>query len=345
MKSEAKFEIRFTKYGIRDMRVLVCGGAGYIGSNMTALLAAEGYEPVVFDNISTGHRSAVCNNEFVEGDLDDYELLVKTLKKYNIEAVMHFAAFIEVGESVQLPLKYYRNNLCCTQNLLSAMETVGVKKFVFSSTAAVYGNPKNVPITEDSPTEPINPYGQTKLAVEKMCHYQYQAGKLAYVTLRYFNACGAGKNCTLGEDHWLESHLIPLTIQAAMGKRSEINIYGTDYGTPDGTCIRDYVYVEDLCRAHLLALDRLEQSRELIYNLGSEKGYSVREVIETVKRVSGKDFKIVETSRRPGDVPILTADATRARKELGWKIQMPELEEMISTAWRWHNEHPNGYPD
>jgi UDP-glucose 4-epimerase len=327
------------------MRVLVCGGAGYIGSNMTALLAAEGHEPVVFDNLSTGHSSAVGRVEFVEGDLDDYDLLVGMLRKYNIEAVMHFAAFIEVAESVQEPLKYYRNNLCSTQNLLSAMEAVGVEKFVFSSTAAVYGVPGKVPITEDSPTEPINPYGQTKLAVERMCHYQSRAGKLAFASLRYFNTCGAGNNAGLGEDHRPESHLIPLTIQAAMGKRSEIKIYGTDYETPDGTCIRDYIHIEDLCRAHLLALNRLEQSRELIYNLGSEKGYSVREVIEAVKKVSGKDFMVVETSRRQGDVPILTADATKARSDLGWKIEKPQLEEMVSTAWQWHNMYPDGYGD
>jgi UDP-glucose 4-epimerase len=327
------------------MRALVCGGAGYIGSNMTALLAAEGHEPVVFDNLSTGHRLAVQETDFVQGDLADYDLLISTLTEHGIEAVMHFAAFIEVGESVQVPLKYYRNNFCDTQNLLSAMEAVGVEKFVFSSTAAVYGTPKDVPITEDSPTEPINPYGQTKLAAEEMCHYQSQAGKLAYASLRYFNTCGAGSNATLGEDHRPESHLIPLTIQAAMGKRSEIKIYGTDYETPDGTCIRDFIHIDDLCRAHLLALDRLGQSRELIYNLGSETGYSVREVIETVKKVSGKDFKVVETDRRPGDAPVLTADATKARNELGWKIEKPELEEMVSTAWQWHSNHPDGYAD
>ncbi len=327
------------------MRVLVCGGAGYIGSNMTALLAVEGHEPVVYDNFSMGHRSAIGRAEFVEGDLADYELLVKTLSKYDVEAVMHFAAFIEVGESVQVPLKYYRNNLCCTQNLLSAMETVGVRKFVFSSTAAVYGNPKDVPITEDSPVEPINPYGQTKLAVERMCHYQSQAGKLACASLRYFNTCGAGNNAALGEDHRPESHLVPLTIRAAMGKCGEVRIYGTDYDTPDGTCIRDYIHIDDLCRAHLLALDKLDQSSELIYNLGNEKGYSVREVIETVKKVSARNFKVVETGRRPGDVPVLTADATRAKNELSWKIERPELEEMVSTAWQWHNNHPDGYPD
>jgi len=327
------------------MRVLVCGGAGYIGSNMTAMLAAKGHEPVVFDNLSKGHISAIPEAEFVRGDLDDYELLVHTLDEYNIEAVMHFAAFIEVGESVEEPLRYYRNNLSCTQNLLSAMETAGVQKFVFSSTAAVYGSPKGVPITEDSPTEPINPYGQTKLAVEKMCHYQSRAGKLAYASLRYFNTCGAGNDATLGEDHRPESHLIPLAIQAAMGKRSEIKIYGTDYETPDGTCVRDYIHIDDLCRAHLLALDKLEKSRELVCNLGNERGHSVREVIETVKKVSGRDFKVVETDRRPGDPPILTADATRAKSELGWKIEKPELEEMVSTAWRWHSEHREGYDD
>jgi UDP-glucose 4-epimerase len=327
------------------MRVLVCGGAGYIGSNMTATLAAEGHEPVVFDNLCKGHRAAINNAAFVRGDLNDYDLLVETLGKYSVEAVMHFAAFLEVGESVQQPLKYYRNNFCCTQNLLAAMEAADVRKFVFSSSAAVYGIPPRVPIAEDSPTEPINPYGDSKLAVERMCRYQSQAGKLAYASLRYFNACGAGKNATLGEDHRPESHLIPLIIQAAMRKRSEIKIYGTDYETSDGTCIRDYIHIEDLCRAHLLALDKLDEKPGMIYNLGNEKGYSVREVIETVRKVSGRDFRVVEAGRRAGDPPVLTADAARARKELGWKTQKPELEEIVSTAWKWHNNHPDGYPD
>lgn len=327
------------------MRVLVCGGAGYIGSNMTAMLMSEGHKPVIFDNLSKGHKSAIEEAEFVEGDLANSRLLTETLEKYSIEAVMHFAAFIEVGESVQTPLKYYHNNFCCTENLLSAMETVGMKKFVFSSTAAVYGTPEKTPITEDSPTRPINPYGQSKLAVEKMCHYQSLAGKLNYAALRYFNACGAGNNTTLGEDHRPESHLIPLTIQAAMGKRSDIKIYGTDYDTPDGTCVRDYIHIDDLCRAHLLALDWLDQGRELICNLGNEKGHSVRNVIETVKQVSGKDFQVTQVDRRPGDPPRLTADATKAKKELGWKIEKPDLEEMVSTAWQWHNNNPNGYPD
>ena len=327
------------------MNVLVCGGAGYIGSNMTALLASEGHKPVVFDNLSRGHKMAVGQNEFVQGDLSDYNLLTQNLAKYNIEAVMHFAAFIEVGESIQEPLKYYRNNLCCTQTLLSAMEAAGIEKFVFSSTAAVYGIPKAVPITEDAPTKPINPYGQTKLAAEKMCHDQSRAGKLAYASLRYFNACGAGYHATLGEDHRPESHLIPLTIQAAMGQRSEIKIFGTDYPTPDGTCLRDYIHIDDLCRAHLLALDKLDQKREMVYNLGNEKSYSVREVIETVRKVSGRDFQVVEVEPREGDPPKLIADATKAKSELNWTIEKPELEEMVATAWEWHNNHPAGYPD
>jgi UDP-glucose 4-epimerase len=327
------------------MRVLVCGGAGYIGSNMTAMLGAEGHEPIVFDNLSKGHKAAVGQAQFVKGDLGDFELLVGTLKQKKIDAVMHFAAFIEVGESVQEPLKYYHNNVCNTQNLLSAMETAGVEKFIFSSSAAVYGAPEKVPVTEDSPKKPVNPYGETKLAIEKMCHYQSEASKLRYAALRYFNACGAGNDCKLGEDHRPESHLIPRTIKAAMGKRSDVKIYGTDYPTPDGTCIRDYIHIEDLCRAHLLALNKLEEASELIYNLGNGKGSSVREVIEAVRKVSGRDFKVTEAERRPGDAPILTSDATKAKKELGWETEFGELEKIISTAWEWHTRYPDGYSD
>ena len=228
---------------------------------------------------------------------------------------------------------------------MSAMEALGVDKFVFSSTAAVYGMPEKVPVAEDAPKKPINPYGETKWAAERMFHYQSQTGKLRYASLRYFNACGAGNNGSLGEDHRPESHLIPLTIQTAMGKRSELAIFGTDYPTPDGTCVRDYIHVEDLCRAHLLALNKLDSASELVYNLGNNKGYSVREVIETVKKVSGKDFEVTVGPRRPGDAPVLTADATRARAELGWKPELPELEKIVETAWKWHNEHPDGYPD
>jgi UDP-glucose 4-epimerase len=327
------------------MRVLLCGGAGYIGSNMTALLTTEGHEPVVFDNFSKGHRSALGDAELIEGDLCDYDLLVKILEDRRIEAVMHFAAAIEVGESVLMPLKHYKNNLSNSITLLSAMEATRVEQLVFSSTAAVYGTPKKVPVTEDSPKEPINPYGQTKLAVEIMCHYQSQTGRLRYASLRYFNACGAGTNGTLGEDHRPESHLVPLTIKAALGQISEIKIYGTDYPTPDGTCIRDYIHIDDLCMAHLLALRRLDQTPEQVYNLGNGRGYSVKEVIETIRKVSGRDFKVVNAPRRAGDSPVLTCDATKVKTELGWKPKMPELEKMVATAWAWHCEHPDGYPD
>jgi UDP-glucose 4-epimerase len=312
---------------------------------MTAMLAAEGHEPIVYDNLSKGHKAAMGNAEFVKGDLADYNLLVRTLKGRKVEAVMHFAAFIEAGESVQFPLKYYQNNVCNTQILLSAMESAGVEKLVFSSTAAVYGIPRMVPITENLPNEPINPYGETKLAAERMCHHQSATGKLRYAALRYFNACGAGHNCTLGEDHRPESHLIPLAIAAAMGKRPEVEIFGTDYPTPDGTCIRDYIHSEDLCRAHLLALKKLDKENEVIYNLGNGKGYSVREVIDTVKKVSGRSFKVVETERRPGDSPVLTSDAAKAKRELRWEPAWRELKKIIESAWQWHNKFPNGYPD
>lgn len=327
------------------MRVLVCGGAGYIGSNMTAMLAGAGHEPIVYDNLSSGHRGAVKGAEFVKGDLADFGLLAKVLEEKKIDAVMHFAAFIEVGESVKDPLKFYHNNFCNTRNLLAAMEKCGVGKFVFSSTAAVYGTPKKTPITEEQIKNPINPYGDAKWAVERMCHFQSLTGRLRYAILRYFNACGAGQNCTLGEDHRPESHLIPLVIAAAMGKREDIKVFGDDYPTADGTCVRDYIHIEDLCSAHLLALEKLQNESELIYNLGNGKGYSVREVIETVKKVSGKDFKVTVTPRRKGDAPVLTADATKAINELGWRVKFPQLEKIVETAWNWHNKHPDGYGD
>jgi UDP-glucose-4-epimerase GalE len=326
------------------MNVLVCGGAGYIGSNMTAMLARRaGFEVFVYDNLSKGHRQAAGGVEIIEGDLADHDLLVRILREKNIDAVMHFAAFIEVGESVQEPLKYYHNNFCNAHTLLCAMEAAGVDKFVFSSTAAVYGIPEVVPITEDAATMPINPYGDSKLAVERMCGYLSAAGKLRYAALRYFNASGAGADGTIGEDHDPESHLIPLIIAAAMGKREDIKIYGTDYPTEDGTCIRDYIHIEDLCKAHLLALAKLDTEREIVCNLGNGTGYSVRQVIDTVRKVSGRDFKVVEVGRRAGDPPVLTADASRAKKELGWVTDFPQLEPIVHSAWKWHVNNPSGY--
>lgn len=328
------------------MNVLVCGGAGYIGSNMTAMLARHaGFEPIVYDNLSKGHRSAVGDAEFIEGDLADHGLLVRVLREKKIDAVMHFAAFIEVGESVEQPLKYYHNNFCNAHTLLSAMDAAGVDKFVFSSTAAVYGVPEVVPVTEEAAKNPINPYGESKLAVERMCSYLSSAGKLRYASLRYFNACGAGAGGTIGEDHHPESHLIPLIIQAAMGRREDIKIYGTDYPTDDGTCVRDYIHVEDLCKAHLLALAKLDTERQLVYNLGNGTGYSVRQVIDTVRKVSGKDFKVTEFGRRAGDPPVLTADSSRACKELGWVTDYPELDRIVESAWKWHVDNPSGYSD
>jgi UDP-glucose 4-epimerase len=312
---------------------------------MTATLAKNGYEPIVYDNLSKGHKTAISGVELVRGDLSNFELLLKTMRERKIEAVMHFAAFIEVGESVQAPLRYYRNNLANSLCVLEAMENAGVEKFVFSSTAAVYGMPKVGRITEDIPKDPINPYGDSKWDIERVCQFQCRTGRLRYAALRYFNACGAGNDGKIGEDHTPESHLIPLVIQAAMGQRSNVKIYGTDYSTPDGTCIRDYIHVEDLCSAHLLALKSLETNRELVYNLGNGTGYSVREVINTVKKVSGKDFQVIEDVRRPGDPPVLTADSGKALRELGWSPRFTQLEDIVKTAWTWHNEHPNGYED
>ncbi len=327
------------------MNILVCGGAGYIGSNMTAMLQRQGHKPVVYDNLSKGHRSAVKDAEFVKGDLADFGLLVDTMNKHDIEAAMHFAAFIEVGQSVREPLEYYDNNFCNTLTLLRAMEKCGVEKFVFSSTAAVYGIPVEIPISEQTAKEPINPYGQSKYEVERLCHFQSRTGRLSYSALRYFNAAGAGGEGSIGEDHRPESHLIPLIIDAALGKREDIKIFGADYDTPDGTCVRDYIHIEDLCRAHLLALDKLNEQPELVFNLGNGKGYSVREVIDAVRKISGKDFKVVETDRRPGDPPVLTADASSAKNVLGWQPQIPELEAIVESAWKWHSSNPDGYPD
>ncbi len=328
------------------MNILVCGGAGYIGSNMVNLLIQKNHKVLVYDNLSKGHRSAVPPAaEFIKADLADAQTLDKTIKQHKTEAVMHFAAFIEVAESVRNPLMYYQNNFCNARNLLDVMLKNNVRKFVFSSTAAVYGMPKNVPIKETEHKKPINPYGHSKLAVEEMCSFLSQNNLLNYAALRYFNACGAGRNSELGEDHCPESHLIPLVIAAAMQKRDDIKIFGTDYPTPDGTCIRDYIHIEDLCSAHLLALEKLDSDKQITLNLGNQKGYSVRQVIDTVKKVSKMDFKVTEAPPRPGDPPILTADASTASSKLNWKPKHTQLEEIIETAWKWHKQNPHGYND
>ncbi len=326
--------------------VLVTGGARYIGSHAALTLVEHGYDVVVLDNLSTGAREAVPDGAtFVEGDVADEALVASLVRIYGIRDVLHFAAFVDVAESVREPELYHHNNYEKTRALLAAAKAAGVERFIFSSTAAVYGNPAEIPITESCPKEPINPYGETKLAVERMCGWAAEAGKLRYAALRYFNACGAGGDGTIGEDHRPESHLIPLVIAAALGQREDIKVFGTDYPTADGTCVRDYIHIEDLCRAHLLALDKLGEERELVYNLGNGKGYSVREVIEAVRAVSGRDFKVSEVARRTGDPAVLTSDATKAKEQLGWGPKYAELEKVVETAWKWHSENPHGYEE
>ena len=292
---------------------------------------------------SDGHAA------FVQGDLADTGALDVLFQTRPFDAVVHFAAFIEAGESMQLPGKYFLNNVSNTRNLLDAMVRHGVMRLIFSSSAGVYVS-KDTPLVEDDPTGPASVYGETKLMMERMLGWYHQTVGVRFAALRYFNACGAMLDANgvpvRGEDHHPETHLIPLTLQVPLGQRDAIMIYGTDYNTPDGTCIRDYVHIDDLASAHVLALDALDAGEgSLIYNLGNGQGYSVREVINTVRRVSGRDFKVVEADRRPGDPAFLTSDATKIRRELGWTARKPELESMVATAWQWHNEHPNGYSD
>jgi len=317
-------------------KILVVGGAGYIGSHMVDFLVQQNFEPVVLDNLSTGHRDAILKGEFIQGDLADRELLDKIFTQYQFDAVMHFASFIEVGESVQNPAKYYHNNVCNTLNLLNAMVKHGVNYFIFSSTAAVYGAPVYTPIDVGHPKQPINPYGKSKLMVEQILDDYDHAYGLKSICLRYFNAAGADPKGRLGERHDPESHLIPLILQAANGRRACIKVFGRDYDTPDGTCVRDYIHVVDLCQAHLLGLDflvRTNLSRK--YNLGNGQGFSVQEVIDSAKRVTQKEINVVEAERRPGDPPILIADATAAQADLNWKPQYPDLDTIIKHAWQW----------
>lgn len=327
------------------MAILVLGGAGYIGSHTALELVKAGHDVVIADNLATGYIEACpAEAKFYQGDLRDFDFLDKLFQQEKIDAVIHFAAYSLVGESVTNPLKYYDNNLYGTKVLLEAMVKNNVGKIVFSSTAATYGEPENIPILESDRTCPTNPYGETKLAMEKMFKWTAEAHGLKYVSLRYFNACGADESGTIGEAHNPESHLIPLILQVPNGKRETISIYGTDYDTPDGTCIRDYIHVTDLAQAHILAVQYLNNGGESdIFNLGNGVGYSVREVIETARKVTGHPIPATETPRRAGDPARLVASSEKAKKILGWKPVHDSLEEIIASAWNWHKNHPNGY--
>jgi UDP-glucose 4-epimerase len=323
------------------MKLLVTGGAGYIGSVVARQLVDAGHETVVLDNLSKGHKRAVPEDiRFVEADLLNVERVSEVLAG-SFDGVLHFAAFSLVGESVEEPERYYRNNVCGTLNLLEAMREADVSRLVFSSTAAVYGEPEEVPIPETSPTLPTNPYGGSKLAVDQMIRAVAEARGLAATSLRYFNVAGASGR--FGEDHHPETHLIPLVLQAASGQRDSVKIFGTDYPTRDGTAVRDYIHVEDLGRAHLLALEAAEPGEHRVYNLGNGAGFSVREVIEAARRVTDRPIKAVESPRRSGDPAVLVASSDKIRSELGWKPEKPELEVMISDAWDWMQRHPHGY--
>lgn len=320
--------------------ILVTGGAGYIGSHAVLALKNAGYEVIVLDNLSNGHREIVeevLQVKLIVGDMSDRALLDSIFTSHNITAVMHFAAYIAVGESVTDPAKYYQNNVAGTLTLLEAMITASINKFIFSSTCALYGVPKFVPITEDHPQDPISPYATSKWMVERILSDFDAAYNFKSVRFRYFNAAGADTNGLLGEDHIPETHLIPLVLLTALGKRESISIFGTDYPTEDGTCIRDYIHVNDLAQAHILGLKYLLEGGESeVFNLGNGSGFSVREVIESAKKVTQKEIKTEERDRRPGDPPILVGSSDKARKILGWHPQYPDLNEIISHAWQWH---------
>jgi UDP-glucose 4-epimerase len=322
---------------MNDYTVLVVGGAGYIGSHMVNELLKDGINVITLDNLSTGHRDLLPGGLLVEGRLGDAALLDEIFSTHDIAAVMHFAAFSLVGESVADPLKYYRNNLAETTELLDAMRRHDVKHFIFSSTAAVYGEPAEVPISEDHPCAPTNPYGATKLAVERMLADCDRAHNLKYAALRYFNAAGADDSGRLGERHEPETHLIPCILKAAAGELEQVQIFGTDYPTPDGTCLRDYIHVSDLTQAHLLVLEALLSGKaSCTYNLGNSRGYSVREVIEAARKVTGHPIPAVESDPRPGDPAVLIAGSAKIRRELGWQPKFENLETMIRSAWDWH---------
>lgn len=321
------------------MKVLVVGGAGYIGSHMVKTLAATGHEVVTLDNLSQGYRDAVRYGELIEADLADRAALDGVFSRGGFDAVMHFASFIQVGESVIDPAKYFENNFTHTQNLLDAMVRHGVKHFIFSSTAAIFGEPEYTPIDEKHPARPINPYGRSKWFVEQMLEDYERAYGLKSVCLRYFNAAGADPEGELGERHVPETHLIPLILQAASGRRDCIRVFGRDYATPDGTCIRDYIHVMDLCDAHLLAVGKLLSSGESArYNLGNGSGFSVQEVIDSASRVTGRAIKVVDDVRRDGDPAVLVADSRQAKEALGWKPRFADLDTIVGHAWQWEQK-------
>lgn len=323
------------------MKILVVGGAGYIGSICAELLLDAGHTVSILDNISEGHRAAIDPRaEFVECDLEDRQSVERLLVRRRPDAVMHFAANALVGESMQNPSKYFRNNIANGLNLLDAMVEAGVGKLIFSSTCAIFGPPDRVPIDETMPTRPINPYGESKLAFEKILRWYDQIHGLKFVSLRYFNAAGASEK--FGEDHRVETHLIPNVLKVALGEKPAVEIFGTDYETPDGTCIRDYIHIIDLAQAHILALDA---SKSEFYNLGTGGGSSVREVIHACRKVTGSKIDIVEKPRRPGDPPRLIASSEKIERELGWKPQFQSLDAIIDSAWKWHQKFPRGYGD
>ena len=321
------------------MNILVTGGAGYIGSHCCKALSQKGFDPITIDNLVYGHKNFVRWGEFFQGDAGDPAHLKECLSQYKIDAVMHFAAYAYVGESVEDPLKYYENNLCNTIQLLHAVLENNIKYIVFSSTCATYGDPEIIPIDEDHPLNPINPYGKTKRMVEEILADYHAAYGLKYMSLRYFNAAGADPDAEVGEDHDPETHLIPLVLDVAAGKRKAIKIFGTDYKTPDGTCIRDYIHVNDLAQAHILALEQLiDGADSTVYNLGNSQGFSVLEVIERARKITGKNIAVENSDRRPGDPPVLIASNEKAVKELAWKPQYADLDDIIGTAWRWHQK-------
>lgn len=329
------------------MSILVLGGAGYIGSHAVDQLVTKGYDVVVVDNLATGHRQAINTAaRFYEGDVRDKAFMQSVFQKETIEGVMHFAAFSLVGESVEKPLKYFNNNVYGMQILLEVMNEFSVKHIVFSSTAATYGEPEEDPIRETTPQVPKNPYGESKLIMEKMMKWCDTAYGMKFVALRYFNVAGAKSDASIGEDHSPETHLVPIILQVALGQREQLTIYGEDYDTPDGTCIRDYVQVEDLIDAHIRALHYLQAGNESsAFNLGSNSGYSVKEMLEAARKVTGKEIPATVGARRAGDPSRLVASSDKAQEVLGWKPSYDKIEDIIKTAWDWHISHPNGYEE